>query len=104
MQIGDYLQSLRANENLTLRQIENAIGISNAYLSQLENGKILKPSANVLYKLSKILKGDFDYMLKITGVITSGEMEPARKVFFDSITDHEERLLRDFLTYLRSIK
>lgn len=41
----------RKNKGLTLRQVEESTGISNAYLSQLENGKIKSPSYNTIRKL-----------------------------------------------------
>ena len=42
----------RKLKGLTLRQIEEKTGISNAYLSQLENGKIKSPSYDVVKKLN----------------------------------------------------
>lgn len=45
------LKSLRKSNKLTLRQVEDLTGISNAYLSQLENGKIKKPSYDTVGKL-----------------------------------------------------
>ncbi len=50
--LGEKLRDARETQALTLRQVEEITGISNAYLSQLENNKIKKPSANILYKLS----------------------------------------------------
>ena len=49
--LGQVLKESREKSNKTMRDVEEATGISNAYLSQLENDKIKKPSANVLYKL-----------------------------------------------------
>jgi len=48
--LGQYLASIRNDRKMTLRQVEEASGkeVSNAYLSQLENGKILQPSPNIL--------------------------------------------------------
>ena len=51
--IGKLLKQYRDINKLTLRQVEEKTGISNAYLSQLENDKIAHPSANTLYKLSQ---------------------------------------------------
>lgn len=48
------LPYLRKQKNLTLRQVEDLTGISNAYLSQLENGKIKNPSYNVVVKLNAL--------------------------------------------------
>jgi len=48
---GEYFKNLRIGKKITLRQTEDATGISNSYLSQFENGKINKPSQNVVNKL-----------------------------------------------------
>lgn len=45
---GEYWKSLRKEKGCTLRQTEDATGISNGYLSQLENDKIKKPSHSVV--------------------------------------------------------
>lgn len=64
---GDYFFSLRKEKNWTLRQVEDATGISNSYLSQFESGKIRKPSNSVITKLInfyehglRIEKSEFD--------------------------------------------
>lgn len=49
--IGDVLKFARESKGYTLRKVETETGISNAYLSQLENGKITKPSLSVVLKL-----------------------------------------------------
>lgn len=49
------LRQIRKQRGLTLRQLEQMTGISNAYLSQLETGKIKKPSHHVVELLSKAL-------------------------------------------------
>jgi len=48
MTLGDELRSIRAGRGLTLRAVEQATGISNAYLSQLETGKIDRPKPELL--------------------------------------------------------
>ena len=50
--LGQYLWDLRQAAQLTLREVEEASGVSNAYLSQLESGKIQKPSPVILHKLA----------------------------------------------------
>jgi hypothetical protein len=44
-------KQMRKSKGLTLRQVEKKTGVSNAYLSQLENGKITSPS----YKTVKLI-------------------------------------------------
>ena len=48
--LGTFLASARNKLDLTLRAVEEETGISNAYLSQLEHGKIKTPAPQNLYK------------------------------------------------------
>ncbi len=54
--LGGLLADLRTAKGLSLRQVEEATdrAVSNAYLSQLEKGKIQKPSPNVLHSLAEV--------------------------------------------------
>ena len=54
MKIGTLLKNLRKGNYLTLREVETATNISNAYLSQLENNKIKSPSIWTVYTLSNL--------------------------------------------------
>src|SRR5262245_51371598 len=51
-QLGKTLTMARERKALTLREVERITGVSNAYLSQLENDRIKAPSPNVLHKLA----------------------------------------------------
>lgn len=97
--LGATLRKLRAINQMTLRQIEEATGISNAYLSQLENDKIKKPSTNVLYKLAKIYGVDVDVLLIASGIII-GEAKPMLKIGVN-LTSEEEKQLLEYLNFLR---
>ena len=50
---GGYLRALREAKNMTLRDVEKLADVSNAYLSQLESGKVKQPSP---LRLEKFLK------------------------------------------------
>lgn len=103
--LGEQLRRSRAISRLTLRQVEEAIQISNAYLSQLENDKIKKPSANVLYKLACLYKVDLNVFLFACGIIKeepSGNILPKIKMNGpQELTKEEEQALIDYLGYLR---
>lgn len=105
MKLGLLLKSRRELQGLTLRQVEESVGISNAYLSQLENGKIKKPSANVLYKLSVLYCVPLDELLIASGIIDKGQTityDPAKKTFNGiELTDEEEQQLLMYLQFLR---
>jgi transcriptional regulator with XRE-family HTH domain len=51
-QFGAFLRALRLARRFTLREVERLAGVSNAYLSQIEHGKIAQPSPQILQKLA----------------------------------------------------
>jgi len=55
IQIPDF-KKMREDSGLTLREVEDATKISNAYLSQLENNKIKKPSYETVMTLVEFYK------------------------------------------------
>jgi HTH-type transcriptional regulator, competence development regulator len=104
--LGQTLKDSRDLMSLTLRQVEEATGISNAYLSQLENDKIKKPSANILYKLASIYNIELNNLLVAAGIIR--ESEGAKNKLFNNaalsaeqLTEEEERALMTYLKVLR---
>jgi len=105
--LGNTLRELREIQMLTLRQVEVATGISNAYLSQLENDKIAKPSANTLYKLSNIYNVELDTLLSSAGIIEKQAAPPhklLKSVAFSAntlLTKDEEDALLEYLNFLR---
>jgi len=108
--LGNTLKELREIRKLTLRQVEEVTGISNAYLSQLENDKIAKPSANVLCKLSDIYQEDIKTLLASAGIIDS-KAAPSRKLLESialstksALTQDEEEALIKYLQFLRHNK
>lgn len=107
--LGKTLKDSRELIPLTLRQVEQAIGISNAYLSQLENDKIRQPSANVLYKLANLYNIELDSLLAAAGII---QKNPAKKskllntiaLSAENLSEGEEEELLNYLKYLRTKK
>lgn len=102
--LGQTLKEAREMIPFTLRQVEEATGISNAYNSQLENDKIKKPSANVLYKLSSIYKIELDELLLAAGIIKDEqqikEMKDRAKSL-KNLTPKEHQQLCEYLRFLR---
>ncbi|KAA6335162.1 putative HTH-type transcriptional regulator [termite gut metagenome] len=103
--LGSTLKELREIQRLTLRQVEEATGISNAYLSQLENDKIAKPSANTLYKLSDMYNVELNTLLAAAGIIEKKAAPPHKllnSIAFSTdtpLTKEEEDELLDYLNY-----
>lgn len=106
--LGAVLKQARDLKKLDLRTAAEMAGISNPYLSQLENDKIKKPSADILHKLATTYKIDFNYLLHITGLV---EKSSSEKVSFgnfvfskDNLTREEEEELIRYLQFIRQKK
>lgn len=52
--VTDNFRQRRLEKAMTLREVEKVTGISNSYLSQLETGKIKKPSYSVVLQLNAL--------------------------------------------------
>lgn len=108
--LGETLKKSRTNLGLTLRQIEDASGISNAYLSQLENDKIKKPSANILYKLSDLYKTELNDLLIAAGIIESPSKSTSKKnndlthMISSSVENLNNKQKKNVLDYIDFIK
>lgn len=104
--LGKTLKDARELIPLTLRQVEEATTISNAYLSQLENDKIKRPSANVLYKLADIYNIELNTLLAAAGIIQKEGRAKSRllntiALSAEKLSDEEEEALLQYLKYLR---
>lgn len=93
---------------LTLREVENKTGISNAYLSQLESGKIKEPSPKTLHKLCELYDCSYSLALEMAGYPVPAEQKlpvAARLAARIGKTTHEEETaLVEYLQFLRSRK
>jgi transcriptional regulator with XRE-family HTH domain len=107
-ELGALLADLRKAKRLSLREVEEATGktISNAYLSQLENGKIKKPSPNVLHRLAEVYVVPYEALMEKAGYLLPSDGSRRRKrlaVFaIDDLTAEEEEELLKYLAFLRS--
>ncbi len=108
-ELGVLLADLRAARGFSLREVEEATGkaVSNAYLSQLENGKIRKPSPNVLHHLSQVYAVPYEALMEKAGYLlpqaTDGGARTRLAVFaIDDLTAEEEEELLKYLAFLRS--
>jgi HTH-type transcriptional regulator, competence development regulator len=108
--LGPFLKAVRQGLGLTLRDVEEATGkeVSNAYLSQIENGKIAKPSPHILYSLSSVLNVKYENLMERAGYIagTANREEGAKHgraatFAIENLTPEEEKALLDHLNFLR---
>lgn len=112
--LGDYLKAMRLGLEMTLRDVEKATDkeVSNAYLSQLENGKIENPSPHVLYTLAQIYKVSYKNLMQRAGYIVparasraAGAKHGSAATFaIENLDADEERELLKYLAYYRSTR
>jgi len=93
----EILKTLRDRAGLTLRQVEQMTGISNSYLSQLETGKINRPSAQALYILAKLYNYGIEDLLVESGlvkevIIQPVELKPSIETRLEEIESRVKRL------------
>lgn len=102
---GTTLKTARELHNLSLRDVEDATGISNAYLSQLESDKIRRPSPVFIRKLATLY--GIEYQLVMDRIYPEpktlkGYLFPMGKtVKLMEPTPAEEQELMDYLHFIR---
>ncbi|QIB45010.1 helix-turn-helix domain-containing protein [Streptomyces aureoverticillatus] len=72
--LGEYLREQRRNAQLSLRQLADAAGVSNPYLSQIERG-LRKPSAEVLQQVAKALRISAETLYVRAGILDEKERD-----------------------------
>ncbi|MFF7487687.1 helix-turn-helix domain-containing protein [Streptomyces luteogriseus] len=91
--LGDYLREQRRTAQLSLRQLADAAGVSNPYLSQIERG-LRKPSAEVLQQVAKALRISAETLYVRAGILDAerdrDEVE-TRAVILADPTLHERQ-------------
>lgn len=111
--LGQYLASIRTDRKMTLREVEEATSkqVSNAYLSQIENDKIQKPSPNILHALAELYAISFEKLMDMAGYLTSpsarsdSERHGRVATFAEHhLTAEEEAEMLQFLQFMRSRK
>lgn len=108
--LADRLRELRETRGVTLREVEAATGISNAYVSQLERGKAASPAPEKLYALSEYYEVPYESLMEAAGYIQTTKSERDFSSFEDelmsmNLTESEKKAVRRFITgYLRSDK
>ncbi len=107
---GEYLRSLRLEKGFTLREVESRAGVSNAYLSQLETGKVKQPSPSNLYKLAELYEATYEELMERAGYpVPKATQEPhSEKLMAQNrlgkLSSNEEEELIDYLDFIRNRK
>lgn len=108
--LGQYLKKIRKEKRLTLRTVEHETGVSNSYLSQVENGKIKQPSPTVLLKLSNFYDASYNHIMDLAGHPLPSTYETSlkrtqefrTKSGFEDLTDEEKERVQEYIDFIRS--
>ena len=109
-ELGQYLWDLRQAAGIkSLREAEDKSGVSNAYISQLETGRIPKPSPDILSKLAEAYKGPYERLMELAGHIKKAAPGSTKRkgrlpTFSENLTDEEENALLEYLAFIRTRK
>ncbi|MFI2212150.1 helix-turn-helix domain-containing protein [Streptomyces sp. NPDC020141] len=94
--LGEYLREQRRTAQLSLRQLAEAAGVSNPYLSQIERG-LRKPSAEVLQQVAKALRISAETLYVRAGILDErdrDELETRAVIIADpSINERQKAVL-----------
>ncbi|MGW0139370.1 helix-turn-helix domain-containing protein [Streptomyces calvus] len=95
--LGEYLREQRRSAQLSLRQLADAAGVSNPYLSQIERG-LRKPSAEVLQQVAKALRISAETLYVRAGILDAerelDEVETRAVILADpTLTERQKQVL-----------
>lgn len=95
--LGEYLREQRRSAQLSLRQLAEAAGVSNPYLSQIERG-LRKPSAEVLQQVAKALRISAETLYVRAGILDAerdrDEVETRAVLLADpTLTERQKQVL-----------
>lgn len=112
--LGQYLASIRTDRGFSQRDVEKATNkvVSNAYLSQIENDQIKKPSPNILHALAELYAVGYENLMERAGFVAPTRSRVSTTQRHDRtgafaghrLTPQEEKELVQYLGYLRSRK
>ncbi|PRY00752.1 helix-turn-helix domain-containing protein [Allonocardiopsis opalescens] len=101
--IGEYIRQQREQAKISLRQLAQAAGVSNPYLSQIERG-LRKPSAEILQQIAKGLRISAEALYVQAGFLdeSGAGSDVRRAVLADrGINDRQKQVLLEIYESFR---
>jgi transcriptional regulator with XRE-family HTH domain len=105
------LTDIRALRGKSLREVEKATGISNAYLSQLERGDAQRPAPDKLQSLATYYEVPYEDLLRAAGYLQNSRTSPRAApdqtsavhaaLMSASLTPEEEEAVVKYIQFLR---
>ena len=88
--IGEYIRQQREQAKISLRQLADAAGVSNPYLSQIERG-LRRPSAEILQQIAKGLRISAEALYIQAGILEDRPSDSGVRAAVLSDSDLTER-------------
>ena len=85
---GTYMRTLRKQSGLTLKQVEKAASVSNAYISQFERGLRNPPHPDILNRLAKVYGVPVREMLTEAGFLKEESGAQRRREQMEAAYNH----------------
>ena len=103
--IGSYIREQREQAKISIRQLAQAAGVSNPYLSQVERG-LRRPSADILQQIAKGLRISAEALYVQAGILDDKEGETETSVTEaimsdPEITERQKQMLIDIYESFR---
>jgi len=101
--IGSYIREQREQAKVSIRQLAQAAGVSNPYLSQVERG-LRRPSADILQQIAKGLRISAEALYVQAGILDDreGETTVTDAIMADTeITERQKQMLIDIYESFR---
>lgn len=101
--IGAYIREQREQAKISIRQLAQAAGISNPYLSQVERG-LRRPSADILQQIAKGLRISAEALYVQAGILDDrdGDTTVTDAIMADpELTERQKQMLIDIYESFR---
>lgn len=91
--LPEKLKAMRRNNNLSQREVSEAIGVSISIISDYENG-VKTPSVEKLLKLAGLYRCSVDFLL-------SNEVSKSEGISIEGLSDRQIQIIKMFANELR---
>ena len=105
-ELSTLLAKRRSDLGLSLRDVEEATGINNAHISQIETGVIERPAPNLLYELASVYSLDFKKLLRLAGLTKKSNAARGARLnaAFRALDDLTPTEQAEAVAYLESLR
>jgi transcriptional regulator with XRE-family HTH domain len=107
-ELGAIFRAARMHRGLSLRQVEERVGVSNAHLSQIERGAIKRPDPAIVMSLAELFDLNYELVAQWSGYLEpeglrgSGALAGMALRLFVELDPLAQRDALDYLEALRN--